>query len=304
MKRVLVTGAAGFLGSHIVPRLARDGYEILAAYHEALPRHLPQGARALRLDLTDDAAVEDFFAAHAPDAVVHAAAMTDLRQCELEPARAEKLNERATRNLTALCALPRTRFLFLSTDQVFDGEKSWYSETDSPRPIHRYGLSKLRGEEMALAMGPIGTVLRIALVYGESPGGTRASSEQITSALRAGRRPQLFTDEFRTPIFVDDVAEAIAELLPRDDVPLLHLAGPDRVSRREFGRLVAESCGLDDSLIDSLTHADVDLVPPRPKDLSLNTTRARQLLKHPPRALRDGLAQLVARATGKSGVRF
>ncbi len=135
------------------------------------------------------------------------------------------------------------RIVFLSSDQVFDGRCGGYVESDPPNPIHVYGRTKLAAEQAIAEAGPSATVLRLSIVFGPSPQGNRSCSEQILRALERGSRPRLFDDEFRTPIFAADIGSAISELVLRQDVGLLHLGGPDRVSRYELGVAVAKAFG-------------------------------------------------------------
>jgi dTDP-4-dehydrorhamnose reductase len=238
---------------------------------------------------------------HEPTAIVHAAAMPDLAACQRDPDRARRINVEAGGTIAEWASRHGCRLIFISTDQVFDGLQAPYAEGAAPNPVHAYGRSKVDAEQRILVACPDATIVRISLVYGESPTGRRSASEQIVNALTEGQRLRLFTDEYRTPVLVDDVAIAIEELLAVRGVPMLHLAGPDRVSRHAFGLAVAEAFGLDGSFIEAIRQCDVDLGAPRPPDLSLDTALARRLLEHPPRSVQAGLAELAQRAASSGG---
>lgn len=309
MTAVLVTGASGFVGWHIVCRLIDAGHDVTGAFHRHGGRlGLIRGVkRWVRLDLASDSSIEDVFGLESFDAVVRAAAVSDLRACEQDPTRAVRINVQGTAQLAALCQESGARIVFLSSDQVFDGRRGGYVESDPPHPIHVYGRTKLAAEQAIAVAGPSAAVLRLSIVFGPSPQGNRSCSEQILGALERGSRPRLFVDEFRTPIFAADIASAISELVLRQDVGLLHLGGPDRVSRYELGVAVAKAFGYDPALLEPVRLADLDLQPARLPDLAFDTRRARAVLHNPPRRLDELLEALAgldrARAAPAAGAR-
>jgi dTDP-4-dehydrorhamnose reductase len=304
LKRILVTGASGFLGSHIARHLAQHSHDVMGTFSKHEDRlHTALGGTAVKavgLDLSKDNSMESVLGDLKPDIVVHAAALADLKSCQEKPDIAEKINVRATCILTRLCSDQGARLIFLSTDQVFDGEKGDYNESHAPHPIHIYGQTKAKAEQAVLGMPrSAGTVVRVALTYGKSPTGLRSSTEQILAWLERGERPRLFVDEIRSPILAEDVASAVCEMV-HQEVPLnlLHLAGPHALSRFEMGQSVAEAFGYEASLIQGVKQADLNLIPPRPRDLSFNVSLARKTLAHPPRDFQQGLAWLTKRDSG------
>lgn len=300
MTEILVTGASGFVGSRLFRTLVADGHSVTGTFatHEARIPTVKGHAQCVQLDLEDDASIERAFRASWPEVVVHTAAMSELRACESDPDRAQRVNVAASEKLARIAAAFGSRFILLSTDQVFDGARGNYSENDEPSPIHVYGRTKLDAEVAVRRAHPAALVLRLALVYGASPSGTRTPNEQVVTQIRSGGRPKLFSDEFRSPVLVDDVVRAIVELLTDKTTTLLHLGGPDRIARVEFGRQVAAAYGLDPGAIDAVRLADSDLVPKRPPDLSFDTGRARSCLRYPPRSVAEGIAALVAGTAG------
>lgn len=302
MASVLVTGASGFIGAHVFRLLAREGHEVTGTYHghtERVPvlKDAPGVTRTVPLDLRDDASIEAAFRAAWPEVIIHTAAISELKSCEVDPELARRVNVEATLKLARLGVSFGARFVFCSTDQVFDGSEGGLTEESEAGPIHTYGETKLAAERELSRLTPNVTSARIALVYGASPGGDRSASEKVVHALRAGAPPRLFTDERRTPILVDDVARVLVDLLTERDLPVLHVAGPDAVTRHEFGVRVARAFGLDEGRIEAVKMSDLDLLPRRPSDLTLDTRRLRARLPHAPRPLDVGLAWLAEQAT-------
>lgn len=287
-KKILVTGASGFLGSHVTRGLLAENHRVTGTFFRTQ-------AKGTQLDLTSSEEIASVFHSADPEVVVHVAAMANLKPCEDHPELARRINAAATSELAELCRKQGARMIFFSTDQVFDGRGGGgYLESDAPNPIHMYGRTKMEAEKAVLhTLGSSATVVRVAIVYGSSPTGSRSCTEQVLRTLERGEKPRLFVDEIRTPILVEDVASAIEELAVMKTPPrLLHLGGPDRVSRYDIGCAVARTYGYDPAMIDAVNQADLNLSPPRPPDLSMDTSLAREILKAPPRTLEKGLAEL------------
>src|SRR5437870_549711 len=154
MAGLLVTGASGYVGGRLV-ELAAPQREVHALWRSTEP---PPGARNHRLDLDDVTTLDAVVGESRPDVVVHAA---------YELTAGPEPNLRWSRNALAAAQRVGARFLFLSSDMVFDGERGWYREVDEPRPLIAYGVWKAQLEREVLAAG--GVVARTALVWGLDP---------------------------------------------------------------------------------------------------------------------------------------
>jgi dTDP-4-dehydrorhamnose reductase len=289
---VLVTGAGGFLGGRMVRRLADHGHRVLAGMRSGSGEP-PEGSdEVVELDLRNPAAITAAVDASRAAIVVHAAAIGDPRKCEAEPERARRINVQGTEAVVEGCRGSGARLVFFSTEQVFDGTGAPYGEEAEPRPLHEYGRTKAAGERATATLGDRGVIARVSLVYGRSAAEGRSASEQVLGAIRRGERPGLFVDETRTPVHVEDVALAIVELVGMDAPPrVLNLAGPERISRYDFGVALARAHRLDERMIDAAKQAGAAFVPARPRDLSLLTDLARRILKRPPRSLAEAIAE-------------
>ena len=140
------------------------------------------------------------------------------------------------------CARSGTRLVFISTDLVFNGERGGYREEDEPAPLSVYGRSK-RDAEAIVRASPNSVVVRLSLLYGPSLNGCPSFFDEQTVALRTGRNVTLFTDEWRTPLDLPTAARALAALAAADATGLLHIGGPERLSRYEMGLRLASSLG-------------------------------------------------------------
>lgn len=291
----LVLGASGFLGPHVVAALADAGWSPVAAGRRG--GELPGGAPVLAGDLARDGAAERLLERAAPAVVVLAAALSRVDSCEREPELARLLNARVPGLLAAACAERGARLVSVSTDLVFGGRPpaagERYREEDPPSPVHAYGSSKALGEEAALAAGGDVLVVRLPLLYGDSHGRGLGATDGLLAALAAGRDPVLFRDEWRTPLEVRNAARALAELAGRRETGLLHVAGPDRVTRAELGRAAVARLGASRGLAGRApregTRAGAGMRD-RPADTSLDAARARGLLSTELLGVAAGLA--------------
>jgi len=284
MTRVLLTGAGGFVGSALQKKLgAHSDFEVYST-RSAPPRRIT-------LDLETPGSAAALVQEVKPHFILHPAAWTSIAVCEKDPARARRINTEAPLEMAEAAARIHARFLFFSTDQVFDGEAAPYTEASPVHPLHAYGRTKAEAEAGLLAMEGC-AILRLALVYGNSPTGTRSASEMVTGAARQGKTLTLFTDEVRTPIPVDFVARAALALCKADFTGVLNLGGRDRLSRHAFGLLVCKAYGLNPAFIRPGKAADLTLTPPRPRDLTLTSDRLSEVLGISPSTVEKELASL------------
>lgn len=268
---MLVTGAGGLIGSYLVRSAPRWA-----------PRWRVQGVTRQDADLTNHEQVNALWKRLAPQAVIHCAALSRAGPCEQNPARARAINVEATRHLAKL-AHDRP-FVFLSSDQVFDGVTGCYVETDEVRPLNVYGRTKAEAEQVVLRNASH-TAIRVALTAGRSDTGDRSFIEDMRTACREGQSITLFTDEYRCPLPAGAVARAIWELVDRGRPGLYHLGGAERLSRWEIGEVLLHwypelsSC-LKAGSLRAYTG------PPRPADLSMSSAKIQTLLSFPLPGLR------------------
>lgn len=258
-----ITGAAGLIGGYLVRTAARWA-----------PQWEVRGLTRAEADLTDPAQVKALWRRHHPQLVVHCAALSRTGACEQDPALARRINVEATGSLVELARdIP---FVFLSSDQVFDGSKGWYVETDGVNPLNLYGRTKVEAERVVL-QNPAHAVVRIALTAGTSSTRDRSFVEDMVRAVATGQRLTLFTDEFRCPLPAGVIAHALWEFIGRQQPGLYHLAGSERLSRWEVGELLTR---LYPDLRSNIQPGSVTDYqgPPRPPDLSMCSDKIQALL--------------------------
>ena len=155
---------------------------------------------------------------------------------------------------------------------VFDGEHAPYSEQDPVQPVSVYGRTKLQAEQSALELDR-SLILRLSLLFGPTLNDRPKFFDQIVKSLRKNQAMELFTDEWRSVLGLPEAAAAIAAAVGSEARGLLHLRGPQRLSRYELGINIANVLGLDSSLAKPASRLQMRGPEPRPRDLSLNSTR-------------------------------
>lgn len=231
-KRILITGASGFLGRAVMDQLGGASKVIGLAHRHAAGGLWP-------VDLRDLSAFRAVVEEARPDVVVHCTAYRDPDFCETEQEETRRLNVAPVRALVDTLPL-QARLVFVSTDYVFDGEHPPYREDDERRPVNFYGWSKKEGEDM-VAERASSVILRIPLLMG--CGETFAESGFIAKMARAiadGDDMELDDCTMRYPTDIRDVAAAIAFLLERDASGVYHCSGRRGQTQYQWARELAE----------------------------------------------------------------
>jgi len=288
-ERWLITGASGQLGSHLIRQLAGDPHAPTLLALVGRGSTGTPGVHEERVDLADADGLRRCVERFRPTHVLHVGAMSAVADCHERPYDAERINAEATRVLAQVAAAGGARLVYTSTDMVFAGDAAPYRETDRPRPLSIYGRTKLEGEQ-AVAVFDRSLVVRLPLMYG-FPLSTRETTftKQI-AALRRGEPLKLFGDEFRTPVWLSDAAAALIGLARSELAGLIHVAGPERLSRYELIEGCARLLGIESPRLAAVSRNSIASPEPRPADLSLDGARfARLLPELAPRPVRPAV---------------
>lgn len=291
-KRALITGAGGFLGSNLALHLKDAGWTVWGTWHAQAP-----GLKQLeprRLDICVPGSIAEVMDAAKPDAVFHLAALAEPDACAADEPAARQINVQGAKLMAQAAVKAGAAFIFTSTDQVFDGSKAFFTEEDAPRPLGAYGRSKRDAETAVLeATQGKALVLRLALTYGWGRGGAKGRNfaEKWLKTMLMGGRLQVFTDQWRTPIYSDDACEALRRGAEEGWSGLLHLAGSERATRADFATRLAKAFSFPEGALVPSSMADVVFKDPRPADASLGIAKL-QGLGLTPRGIDAGLAAM------------
>jgi dTDP-4-dehydrorhamnose reductase len=277
-----------------------EGWSIVSTHLRPYAVEAP-GVLELIADVRSRSAMEQVFAEHRPDAVVHAAgiASVDYSERHTEESRASNLG--GTRNMAELCAVSGARLVYISTNAVFDGSNDSYHEFDSVNPVNEYGRIKVACERLVKMTIDRCVIARPILMYGwPHPMGRPNPVTWVIDALERGEILHVVNDVFENPIYNICAARAIWAILASDVAGVFHLAGRDVTSRYELARTVARIFDLDDTLIRPVSSDYFPAIAPRPRNTSFVTTRMESDLGVPPSPLEESLRLMAAR-TGARG---
>lgn len=292
---LLLTGASGYLGSAILAEvLPRGTVNVLSLARSRHPL-FRSSSRLSEFDVsTPFPAMCKRIQEFNPFACIHCAALASSQACEERPAEAEASNVGLTKLVIEACRECRVPLCHISTDLVFDGiakppPLGGLTESEPVQPSSVYARSKAAAECLVLEQCPEAAVVRLALLYGPEYGLKRGPLGWMKDALREGRDLELFEDEYRSPLYVVDAARSVFECAKRGLSGVYHLGGPERVSRVHFGEAFLAAFGGNLSQIRRLRRADRPSVPPRPKDVSLNSSKICRELGVSLSGVREGL---------------
>lgn len=278
MRRVLLTGASGLLGSAVQDRLNADGYAVSPCYHSV---SRPGGEA---LDVADARSVADVFERTRPELVVHCAGWADVVRCEDIPDRARLVNAWGTELVAEQAARHAARLVHVSTDWVFPGTaRGGYREYDPVQPLQVYGQTKLAAEEAVTAIAG-SLVVRVPLLYSLEPWPRPTWPTQALAWLSRGE-PVLADDvEIRQPALISDVADCLLALIKLGATGVVHVAPAQTCTKFGWSRLLARSVEIPDELVRLAPQPDR---PDRPLRSTLCTPRLVEWGISPPRGVSD-----------------
>ncbi|NEO94774.1 MAG: NAD(P)-dependent oxidoreductase [Moorea sp. SIO3G5] len=286
-KKLLVTGASGFLGWNLC-QLAKEKWDIYGTYYSQTI-DIP-GISLVKADLREFQEIKHLFAEIQPAGVIHTAAQSKPNFCQTHREESYSINVTASINIARLSADYDIPCVFTSTDLVFDGLNPPYLETDPVSPISYYGEQKVMAEEGMRSHYPKVAICRMPLMFGMIPPTASSFIQPFLKILREGRPLSLFTDEIRTPVSGTTAAKGL--LLALEKVQgLVNLGGKERISRYDFGCLMAEVFELPQDNLGRCLQKDVPMAAPRSPDTSLDSSLAFSL-GYQPLSVREQLEEL------------
>ncbi len=288
MKKLLVTGASGFLGWNICQEVKNEWEIFGTAFSHPVEI---EGVNIMQTDLTDYEELKRVFNEIRPEAVIHTAAAAFPNYCQENQTESRKINVDASINLAGLCADNNIPFAFTSTDLVFDGQNVPYQEEDPVGPMNVYAEQKVKAEQGVLKRYPDAAVCRMPLMFGDTWQTSKLFFQLMVNALEEGTELKLFSDEYRTPVSGRTAARGL--LLALDKAHgLLHLGGRERISRYNFGLLMMDVLEVREARLVRSFQKDIIMTAPRPLDVSLDSSKA-FALGYNPISLREELEMLL-----------
>jgi dTDP-4-dehydrorhamnose reductase len=267
--RILVLGASGLLGSNWSRFGRRNGRLIFGSHRMAA--HL-QSQQSVLIDFSSVRGLVDCFKSLGVSSVVNLVALTDVDACEVDHERAFAVNVGIAERVALACGECGCGLVQFSTDQVFDGSESMYSEESPPNPINCYGTTKLEAESRVFAQAEKVLVVRTNF-FGWGTKSRMSFSDMIIRHLANRERLELWDDVMFTPLYMREVITAVEALLEENKTGLFHLGGLTALSKHQFGLEVASIFGFDVSMIGKASVERAKLLAKRPANMSLSSRK-------------------------------
>ena len=226
-----------------------------------------------------------------PSVVVHTAGLTSVEKCEKNPELAYFINVELSimvANATKALNIP---MVHISTDHLFDGNNPNLSESEPVNGINVYGKTKGLAEKYVAELNPYALIIR-SNFYGWGTSYRKSFSEQVINSLRNNQLLELFDDVYYTPILAENLIQTVHDLLLRGAKGTYNVVSDDRISKYDFGIMIAEEFKLDKSLIYRAQLKSQTNLVKRPFDMSLSNQKVRELLGHNLGSVKQHIAQL------------
>lgn len=290
MQTVLITGANGFVGAYLVQLLSKE-YRVIATGRN--DNRLPfshENIEYAELDFTRKENIDQVFAKYQPNVIVHGGAMSKPDDCELQKETAYTINVTGTQLLLDAAKTFNAFFVFLSTDFVFDGLKGNYKEEDETgTPVNYYGQTKLEAEQAVRQYPHSWSIIRTVLVYGKPISGRQNILTTVAATLQKGQSYTVFSDQVRTPTYVEDLVKAIKEIVDRRKTGTWHISGKDVRTPFEMAVATAKHLGLDEQLLKAVTRDSFSQPALRPLKTGFDISKAKSEWNFSPISFEEGL---------------
>jgi dTDP-4-dehydrorhamnose reductase len=260
---ILITGCHGFVGQHVVRLFVEESnceLVLTAREEKSLFAGMEKEPRIRgyhTMDVTQRAAVRDVIGLAKPNVIVNCAGFVKVDDAETQREAAWRTNVTALEHLSEIARKVDARIVHISSDLVFDGLRSPYTELDTPHPINYYGRTKLASENVLRTCGIEYTIFRTSSIYGATDHANANYALSVIASLEAGKPVMAATDLISAPTLVDDLALAIVRATERRRLGLYHAGGPEMITRFEFANRIAEMFGLNASMILPTTVAEL-----------------------------------------------
>ena len=285
--KILVTGSAGLVGHQLVKDLS-SLHKVFSCYNKSKPEFgIPT-----KMDLLNHEIISNVLLETEPDVVIHLGAMTGVDSCEKEESMAFDINTKSTQIIAEQCSILDKFLIYVSTDYVFDGNSSMYYEDASTNPLSIYGKSKFDGEKMVQNFSSDWCIARTSTPFGLHP--TKKSFPiWIIENMQKQKQIDVLSDQFTSPTYVPNLSKMLIEISERHLNGIFHVAGATKISRYDVARMISNKLNFDEKLLRDVSINELKWEAQRPKDSSLNISKADSVLNEKPQEINESLTPFI-----------
>jgi dTDP-4-dehydrorhamnose reductase len=285
--KVLITGLSGYIGQYLYCYRPNEA-EITGTYCRNEIK--VASTKMVHLDLDSVEAFKKYAGRY--DLIIHTAANANLADCEKNRRQAFRVNSKATEILARWSQGQASRFIYLSTDIVFGGDRGDYTEKDQPNPVNVYGNSKWQGERAVANCHNNYAICRLALTLGKARGSGKNFIDQFLKGLDDEKEISLFVDEQRTPVTPQFAAKSVWEIAFSQFTGIIHVCGLEKINRYQLGEKIAAFLNRP---VKNLRKTYMNQVSsyPRPLDVSMCSLHASKVLSIPQQKISDVIEDML-----------
>ena len=285
--KFLVTGSAGLIGNQLVNDLSKS-HDVISCYNNSKPEFgIP-----MNMDLQNHEMISNILREAKPDVVIHLGAMTNVDLCEDKQLLASKINTKATQIISEECSKLNSFLIYVSTDYVFDGKSGKYKEDDVTNPIGFYGKSKLDGEYAVQKFSSNWCIARTSTPFGYHSS-KKSFPVWLIENLQNDKSVKILTDQITSPTYVPNLSSMLMEISQKKIEGIIHVSGATKISRFDFASLIVEKLNLDKNLLKPIKMDEINFKAQRPKDSSLDVSKATSILSEKPESVEQSLEKFI-----------
>ena len=269
---------------------ANGKYEILATFTGDYNIQDTQQIRDVKLDIRDVGGYLRLFKDFKPEVTIHTAGVNSPDYTQRNSNEALEINVGGTQNILKVCEEYGSKFIYISSNAVYAGDRAPYREGDTPGPVNNYGRLKLEGELIAAKAKVPWSIVRPILMYGWNYYFERPNVVTIgISKLRKKEKFFVYDDVYYNPLYYCSCAQAIWAIIEKGKFEVFNIGGKDRLSICELMKEAAKVFGLDESLLVPVQQGFFKELVKRPGDTSYDTTKMESVLGLKPLKIQEGL---------------
>ena len=287
--KVLITGGTGVIGWELVEGSISRGYDTSYTFYDNDVQR--SKASAYKMDLRDESQVRKVMNEVDPEITIHSAALTNVDRCERNPELAHEINVLGTKFISNMCEAVGSKMILLSSSFVFSGEKNCYYEDDKRSPKNIYGETKVKAEDIVSNLAHSTIIRTDEPISISEPWQSNTMITWTLSQLNGNSEVNIFDDWHNNPICVNDLVNAIFELVVGKNSGIYHVVGPEFISRYEWGKKIASVFGRSSSRIEPTSSDDAELPAERP-NANLSNEKVLETLETDFQSVRDCMEEL------------
>ncbi len=263
-KKILITGADGQLGAHLCKTFFGN-FNIIKTTNK-------ETSNGYHLDVTNGKDVETVFKQVSPDIIINCASFNSVDKCEFDKVKARSIIVDGISNIIKYSS--KDSFIIqISSDYVFNGEKSTYSEFDIPDPINYYGKLKLESENILKGSNRKYTIVRPNVVFSSNIDNKSNFLGWVLRNLKASKTINVVNDQVSNPVPVELLKEVLESIVLLGCEGVFNIGTPDPISRYDFALKIAKTFGYDTKYIKSISSKDLKQLANRPHKTYLSFER-------------------------------